>query len=575
MEKIYILVFTLLVFLSFNLISAERFGYNYLEDGENLNPSLNYSNVNVNNSNFLDGYDSSFFYPNSNPNSYITNVEETDALSLHLNQDNWNLGSNWLTYSNPTLAFNESKLEIIYYNASQPNSIVGTIDDGTTISETQHNDGGYDGNTFNFSEEAGSPGLEFYMNFTGVDDFNQGVMRYKTSSLAGAYPIIQLWNYDKLIWEDYPAVAESESFATITQPVFDSSEHIGTVPGNDGVVRMRLYKASNGNTNNHYYVDWVAISKSYGVPSGEEVDPLSIHTDAINLTQMNYTESGVLNILESWLTTFINTFGFLTSTTNPFDQSLNTTDGVEFNNANLTKLIVNGSELGYITPVYIESIDNTPQHLRYIGGAGSAFKFENDNYEWDFGLAGDGSFFVGHEPVGTFIPIFSISNKTPDDAVVINEYGISSSSSAGSTWGGDVLFGDSIMINTAGAGGTDRVLSIGGFRYGAGSKYATLKLSNTDAYEYTGFQIDSENVGGANRGDANFSVNDGSGLTSYQYTAYTGNTTFYQGLKAKDFYSEDGSIGITDTSSYWLCDADDCSSTCQVSIKDGLITGCS
>ena len=36
---------------------------------------------------------------------------------------------------------------------------------------------------------------------------------------------------------------------------------------------MRLFKASNGNTNNNYYLDWVAISKGFGTPSGVEVDP--------------------------------------------------------------------------------------------------------------------------------------------------------------------------------------------------------------------------------------------------------------------------------------------------------------
>ena len=45
-------------------------------------------------------------------------------------------------------------------------------------------------------------------------------------------------------------------------------------------------------------------------------------------------------------------------------------------------------------------------------------------------------------------------------------------------------------------------------------------------------------------------------------------------FKANDYYSGDGSQGITDTTSYWLCTASDCSTTCQVTIKDGLITGC-
>lgn len=45
-------------------------------------------------------------------------------------------------------------------------------------------------------------------------------------------------------------------------------------------------------------------------------------------------------------------------------------------------------------------------------------------------------------------------------------------------------------------------------------------------------------------------------------------------LQADDYYSGDGSQGITDNTSYWFCTAADCSSTCQVTIKDGLITGC-
>ena len=173
--------------------------------------------------------------------------------------------------------FNESKLATKYYNATESAIIEGTVTGGDLIS-TQHTDGNYDGITFNFSEVAGSPGLDLRMNFTGIEDFNGGVMRYKTSSLAGDYPIIQLWNYDESDWEDYPAVSESENFATITQPVFDSTDHVG-VGINLGVVQMRIYKSANGNTNNEYYIDWVAISKGYGTPSGEEVDPYSVHRD--------------------------------------------------------------------------------------------------------------------------------------------------------------------------------------------------------------------------------------------------------------------------------------------------------
>ncbi len=40
------------------------------------------------------------------------------------------------------------------------------------------------------------------------------------------------------------------------------------------------------------------------------------------------------------------------------------------------------------------------------------------------------------------------------------------------------------------------------------------------------------------------------------------------------FKSSSGNQGIDDTSSYWLCTASDCSTTCQVSIESGIITGC-
>ena len=45
-------------------------------------------------------------------------------------------------------------------------------------------------------------------------------------------------------------------------------------------------------------------------------------------------------------------------------------------------------------------------------------------------------------------------------------------------------------------------------------------------------------------------------------------------VRAADYYSGDGTQGITDTTSYWLCTAADCSTKCQVQIKDGLIVAC-
>ncbi len=189
--------------------------------------------------------------------------------------------------------FNDSKLATQYFNATQSSAIAGTVDGGT-LTDTQHKDGHYDGNTFNFTEASGSPGLDMRMNFTDIVAFTRGIMRYKTSALAGAYPVIQVWDYDESAWENYPPVSETLVFATIEQGVFDDDDHIS-----GGVVQMRLYKASNGNVNNHYYVDWIAISKGYGTPSGEEVDPYSIHRDGSTSLTGNW-DAGLYNITTDW-----------------------------------------------------------------------------------------------------------------------------------------------------------------------------------------------------------------------------------------------------------------------------------
>jgi hypothetical protein len=53
-----------------------------------------------------------------------------------------------------------------------------------------------------------------------------------------------------------------------------------------------------------------------------------------------------------------------------------------------------------------------------------------------------------------------------------------------------------------------------------------------------------------------------------------GKVTVAGDLQANNYFSGDGSQGITNSSSYWMCTASDCSTTCQVTIKDGLITSC-
>ena len=72
---------------------------------------------------------------------------------------NWTSSDNWNIFTGSTLTFNTSNLATIYYNATQTSITTGTIDAGT-LKDTQHQDGKYDGKTFNFSERVAAPALD-------------------------------------------------------------------------------------------------------------------------------------------------------------------------------------------------------------------------------------------------------------------------------------------------------------------------------------------------------------------------------------------------------------------------------
>ncbi len=66
----------------------------------------------------------------------------------------------------------------------------------------------------------------------------------------------------------------------------------------------------------------------------------------------------------------------------------------------------------------------------------------------------------------------------------------------------------------------------------------------------------------------------GNSMTKWYVAGSPPSIYFPVKVRADDYYSGDDSQGITNTTGYWLCNSSDCSSTCQVQIKDGLITGC-
>lgn len=126
------------------------------------------------------------------------------------------------------------------------------------------------------------------------------------------------------------------SNADCSSPDYTDNQTLTTT--SDGIVNVLLEDVdvdfSTADYRLCYWLDnELKMNKSFSSVPYTDVAERWDGLNTTNATQME-DNGGVLNIKESWLTTFINSFGFLTG--NIFDQSLNTTDNVKFNHLNLT-----------------------------------------------------------------------------------------------------------------------------------------------------------------------------------------------------------------------------------------------
>jgi len=113
-------------------------------------------------------------------------------------------------------------------------------------------------------------------------------------------------------------------------------------------------------------------------------------------------------------------------------------------------------------------------------------------------------------------------------------------------------------------------------------------IGGQGVYESYGLHIDMQNPTNLGTSDEWYNygifIDDGqssAGVTGYSIWVDDNSPAYFDTdinatghIKAGEYLSGDGSQGITDASSYWFCSASDCSTTCQVDIKDGLIVGC-
>ena len=213
----------------------------------------------------------------------------------NISMNNWitennNSVNNYILENNISVNNNiDSKLITTFFNATNVNPETGTP--AGTVADLQL----YDGVSYNVSEV--SSDMELIVNFTSITEFNQIVVRYKSSSTENHVMVVYLWDYTTSGWESYLTIGNTENeYVVLETSVFDQAKHIS-----GEVVQVRFYSNNPGGSTHLHQFDWVTISKGTATPSGDETDPFSIHTDGNVPLAANWAQ-GAFNLtnIESW-----------------------------------------------------------------------------------------------------------------------------------------------------------------------------------------------------------------------------------------------------------------------------------
>ena len=193
----------------------------------------------------------------------------SEPLSLHLNQDNWNNDSfGWIYWdaATPKIVFNQSKLETKFFNATALEVVTGT--GAGNLADIQS----YNNIPYNVTEDTSDVDLRVNFSVGVGGEFNQLIIRYRSAEEDLAHRmIVQIYEPDELEWEEYGILPGTSIYHIVEFGVYDSDEHVDS----NGIVQVRFFQDEGVPPKTHMHnFDWVAISKGFGTPAGEEVDPV-------------------------------------------------------------------------------------------------------------------------------------------------------------------------------------------------------------------------------------------------------------------------------------------------------------
>ena len=203
---------------------------------------------------------------------------------------NWTSGDTWNIFNGSILTFNESKLETTYFNASAINVVTGTS--SGNLEDIQS----YNNVYYNITEDLSD--YELIVNFTNITSFTTLIVRHKTDDEGVHIARIQIWDYVLEDWEGYGYLTEATTAEIKTIGVYDDDDHI-----QNGVVQVRFFQEEVGNLGHIQGFDWVALSKGFGTPVGQEIDPIykseignylnssEVRTEFLNLSGTNANQN--------------------------------------------------------------------------------------------------------------------------------------------------------------------------------------------------------------------------------------------------------------------------------------------
>jgi len=185
--------------------------------------------------------------------------------------------------------YTDSKLITEYFNATAIQVVTGT-GQGELANIIVHN-----GDSYNVSEVDSD--FDLRVNFTGVEDFNQVIYRYKTEIDEPHMMHVNVWDYDLGDWGTLAEGGSREHFGIFTYPILCGCNHSA-----GGIVQLRFY-TTNGppQTTHKWQFDWVAISDGPATPSSAESDPFSVRKDGTIPLTANW-DQGAFNFTntDSW-----------------------------------------------------------------------------------------------------------------------------------------------------------------------------------------------------------------------------------------------------------------------------------